>query len=177
MNVNPLFFSIAFDVKDKSAITFKKEFGDVDLMTDFIGRENELQRLQELLGDKKVHHITIRGFGGLGKTQLALQAVKNFNSGRALVLSLRRRPDFESVIKTIAEFLELPSDSIKPMDLEPKVKQKLRQTLKDERVILLYLDNMEDIKHAAAGNNKDAENLISFFSKIPDTVKILATSR
>ena len=46
--------------------------------------------------------FTDLGFGGIGKTALAIEAVKNFRSGRVFVLSLMSCPNSSSVISKIA---------------------------------------------------------------------------
>ncbi|RUS20657.1 hypothetical protein BC937DRAFT_94683, partial [Endogone sp. FLAS-F59071] len=63
---------------------YQKSITDVYMEGNFVGREEELEILRTLLNDDMHHFITIKGFGGMGKTCLALQAIKNFNSGDAL---------------------------------------------------------------------------------------------
>src|SRR3954471_5467807 len=143
----------------------------------FVGRKAELKKLDELLKGP-CRYITIHGFGGIGKTALALQAANNFHSGRVLGLSLAGIPKPTQVFAKIARFFHINTKNYPdPDDLEFEV----LGALENEERILLYLDNMENIKHAISdGNSSDKENaktLLRFFGRLPENVKILATSR
>lgn len=140
------------------------------------GAKKELEKLNNLLqGDNR--YITIHGFGGIGKTALALQAVQNFDSSKVLALSLVGTPRLNQVILKIARFLNVDIKDLEPQDQQSEI----FQTLASEGAILLYLDNMEDIKHSIEDQDLDkkeeARALMLFFRRMPRSVKILATSR
>src|SRR4051812_32310159 len=78
-----------------------KFLADIYMVGEFVGRKNDLKRLKELL-EGPHHHITIHGFGGIGKTALALQAAKEFDSGKVLALSLAGTPKLSDVIRKLA---------------------------------------------------------------------------
>ena len=106
-------------VNDKNQPAMKVDFGNVHSYGEFVGRQQELQKLETLLNDKKIRYITIRGFGGMGKTALAIQAVKNFKSGRVFVISLVGSPSTDSTVSAIAGSLNIDSrskDSAKSSD-------------------------------------------------------------
>ena len=65
--------------------------------------------------------------------------------------------------------------------LKIKVTDEVLEKLEVKGTILLYLDNMENVKYAIQSGNtktaKEAKSLFNFFKELPDNVKILATSR
>src|SRR3954466_3759647 len=109
---------------------------------DFVGRQDDLRKLIELLNGP-YHYITIHGVGGIGKTTLALQVVINFTSGKLLGLSLAGIPKPAQVIAKIAWFFHLDIQAFP--DLEDQMIEVL-QALESENQVLLYLDNMDDVK-------------------------------
>src|SRR3954470_12688477 len=140
---------------------------------DFIGRRAELMQLDRLLNDHEHQYITIHGFGGIGKTSLALQAVRNFNSGKVLALSLIGASKPSQIFLKIAKFLRI---EINDLDAQSQQQNVLRK-LEGEEIILLYLDNVEDVKNAIkSGDQQTKENataLLKFFHRIPKNVKVL----
>src|SRR4051794_20729340 len=97
-NVNP-----AFTGRDSEK---KKVLTGIDMVGDFVGRESDLERVNKLLKGPS-RFITIHGFGGLGKTALALQVAQRFNSGKVLALPLVGTPKLSDVIRKIARFLHV----------------------------------------------------------------------
>src|SRR4051812_24680799 len=105
------------------------------MVGDFVGRENDLKRVNELLKGPS-RYITIHGFGGLGKTALALQVAKGFDAGRVLAISLVGKPKLNDVIRKIARFIHVNVESFSDLDeLESEVVEKLG----NEGTVLLYL--------------------------------------
>src|SRR4051812_25892780 len=144
------------------------------MVGDFVGRENDLERVNELLKGPS-RYITIHGFGGLGKTALALQVAKHFDAGKVLAISLVGTPRLGDVIRKVARFLHVDPETLLNQE---ELKSVVIEKLENEETVLLYLDNVEDVKHASNGGNNEAKLLMKFFSgQIPNNVKILATSR
>ena len=77
----------------------------------FVGRTSELENLDKLLKGSS-RNITIHGFGGTGKTALALEAAQNFDSGRVLALSLAGTPTLNQVIRKITRFLNIDIETL-----------------------------------------------------------------
>lgn len=142
----------------------------------FIGRKKELEDLDKLLKGS-IRYITIHGFGGIGKTALAVQAVRNFESERVLALSLFGVPTLSQVILKIARFLNISIAELEPGNLQDEILQQLQ----GDDTVLFYLDNMEDVKCAIDSGDvekkKNAMELMKLFRQLPENVKILATSR
>jgi predicted ATPase/DNA-binding SARP family transcriptional activator len=107
-----------------------------------LGRERELEALQELLARREVRLLVLTGAGGSGKTRLALEAARNaggsFANGAALV-ELAPLRDPELVAPTIAQALDL-ADASSPAALADALRP---------RELLLVLDNAEHLRAAA----------------------------
>ncbi|UCH59259.1 MAG: tetratricopeptide repeat protein [Anaerolineales bacterium] len=134
------------------------------MLTSFIGRESEISQVKHLLAEKRL--LTITGFGGAGKTRLALEAAR--------------------------EILELYVDGIWFVDLAPLSNASLVtqyvmktiglreeeccppiQTLLDsfrQKVMLLILDNCEHLLQGVA-------ELTDALLRGTQNISILATSR
>src|SRR5438067_1680295 len=114
--------------------------------TRFVGRQQLLAALEDLINRSDVRLITLTGPGGSGKTRLALRAarelIEEFQSGVFFVaLGAVTDPD-----------LVLPA-AARALGLKESADRSLIQTFRDslgDRQILLVLDNFEQILGAAA---------------------------
>jgi predicted ATPase len=134
-------------------------------LTSFVGREEELAALAELLANPTCRLITIIGPGGMGKTRLALQAAADqgemFAAGTAFVpLAALSAADF--LIPAITGALNITSQA--QQDLKDQLFAYLR-----ERELLLVLDNFEQLLEGA-------ELLAEILARAPG-VTLLVTSR
>jgi predicted ATPase/class 3 adenylate cyclase len=132
-------------------------------MTSFVGREEELIRLRDLLEDRRL--ITLTGPGGTGKTSLAIElareAASDFPDG-AWFVDLTQVNDPALVDSTIASRLGLREEAHR------SVFQVLTEHLESRR-LMLVLDNFEHLL--------DASQVVSDLLGSAPHVNLVITSR
>ena len=133
-------------------------------LTSFIGRENEMKAIKDLLNN--THLLTLTGSGGAGKSRLALQiaadVIDDFVNGVWFIeLAAVSKPEF--LIQEILNVFDLKEESVNNPE---KI---LKDFLRDKE-ILIILDNCEHLVEECAIL---AENLLIDNHKL----KIIATSR
>ena len=135
-------------------------------LTPFVGREDELARLTELLDGADYRLITLVGQGGAGKTRLAIQAAAAQGSAFAdgicfVALAGVSQPDL--LAASIAQAIGLRFEPTEPP--EAQLLAHLRQ-----KELLLVLDNFE---HLLAGGTP---LLLAILTNAPQLM-LLVTSR
>ena len=132
--------------------------------TSFVGRDDELAELVRLMERSDLRLVTLTGPGGIGKTQLAVEAARRrasgFRDGAAFV-PLDRLTDVELVPAAIADAVGL---SLPGPDPESGLVRWCR-----ERGMLLVLDNFEHLLGAAP--------LVTRLLEASGDLEVLATSR
>jgi predicted ATPase/DNA-binding winged helix-turn-helix (wHTH) protein len=133
-------------------------------LTSFIGRERELSELGALL--QKTRLLTMVGFGGIGKTRLALRLADEIADAYpdgAWFVELAALTDARMVAHAVASALGVREDPRRPV-LEAVVNH-----LKERRMLLL-LDTCEHLVQACA-------DLARQLLQSAPHIKIVATSR
>ena len=114
-------------------------------LSTLIGRENELEEIENLLRQPEVRLLTITGIGGTGKTRLARaiarRSLSEFTDG-VYFISLSAIENPELVVPVIAQTLGIREEAGKSL------KEQLCENLRERR-LLLVLDNFEQITEAA----------------------------
>ncbi len=131
----------------------------------FIGREQELTDLDNLLNQHKVRLLTIFAPGGMGKTQLALEAARRQVSKYAdgvYFISLAPLRDASQIVGAIADTLKLQIIAGR----EPK--EQLLNYLSHKQ-ILLILDNFEHLLEGVS--------LVNDLLQVAPKVSLIVTSR
>jgi predicted ATPase len=133
-------------------------------LTSFIGREQEIREVKELISNYRL--VTLTGSGGVGKTRLALEVgsdlLQDYEHGVWLV-ELAPLSDPQTVLPAIASVFNLQAQPDRPW------KQVLLDYLRHKKLLLL-LDNCE---HLASTCAELAETII----ETAGGVRILASSR
>lgn len=133
-------------------------------LTNFIGRETEVNAIAALLGENRL--VTLTGVGGVGKTRLAMQVaaevVSEFPDG-AWLCELASAGDAEGLGEVIAAVFDAPTRPGKTRE------ESVVEFLQGKH-LLLVLDNCEHLLDAAA---EFAELLL----RRCESIRVLATSR
>ena len=140
----------------------------------FVGRQAEVSEIQRLLQtEASCRFLTLIGSGGIGKTQLALEAARilapSFADGVCFV-PLAPLADASFLLSAIIDGLELQFAG--GVDR----RQHLLMVLQDKNLLLL-LDNFE---HLLVGNDEETGRFITLLSDIVQAapqLKLLVTSR
>lgn len=132
-------------------------------ITPFVGREDELAQIADLLHTPDCQLLTLIGPGGIGKTRLALEAARQctiFDSVHFVPLQPLTSPDF--MLPAIADSLQFATYGSQPL------KDQLLSYL-EKKKLLLVIDNFEHLL--------DGVDLLSEILTAAAEIKILVTSR
>ena len=118
-------------------------------LTSFIGRNDELAKLDAMLEDQTIRLITITGPGGMGKTRLAIAcAERQVKARKALFvdgvffISFAQITEEDRIVFALAEAINLKVESSATVGQSPK--QQLLDYLRGKQMLLL-LDNFEHL--------------------------------
>lgn len=135
------------------------------LRTKLIGRDGELKTLLELFSRGEVRLVTLVGFGGAGKTTLAL------HTAHALFAKFPGGLFFIDLTSTHEPALVLPTIAA-TLGLQEEPNREIADTLRDflaNRSILFVLDNFEQLVSGA--------NIVAGFLDANPHIRLLVTSR
>lgn len=136
-------------------------------LTPFIGREEELARLNEMLDSPDYRLITLVGLGGVGKTRLALQAayeqVIAFGDG-VHYIPLAAVDRSQLIVSSIAQAVGLRFGGSEQPEAQ------LVEYLRD-REMLLVLDNFEHLLGVGPGTDL----LVSILKNAPKMTMLVAS--
>lgn len=160
----------------------------------FVGREEEITRLLELLSTThSAHLISVDGIGGVGKTTLVLEAAyrcleasenhesflsvptfdsiiftsakENYLISRGLLPSLAPRRTLNDIFRQIARILD--ELDIRGLSFEEQL-DLIKDVLSCQRTLLI-VDNLETVENQ--------QDVLAFLYELPPTVKAIITTR
>lgn len=133
--------------------------------TSFIGREQQVEQVRDLLRQPEVRLLTLTGPGGTGKTRLSIESagglLDDFEHGIFFV-ALATLSDPALFFSTIAQVLSIKESS------GSSIEKSLKDFLRDHQ-ILLVLDNFEQLL--------DAASLVTELLAAAPNLKVLVSSR
>jgi DNA-binding SARP family transcriptional activator len=146
-------------------------------LTRFFGRQEEVERLSEMLLSPDVRLVTLTGPGGSGKSRLAVEAARQTaerSGGAVWLVALADLRDSALLAGAIADTLGLPrSPTGEPLD-------QVVAALSHHTGIapaLLVLDNLEQLLGAQGADVGIAESIVSTLLERVPGLSLLSTSR
>jgi hypothetical protein len=127
-------------LREESYIQCQQDWGEAIDVSQFYGREEELQTLDSWILEDCCRAIAILGLGGMGKTSLSVKLAQQVQSHFDCVIwrSLQQAPALSALLSEILPIL-LGTESVIDCSINPLMKQ-----LRSKRC-LLVLDNVESI--------------------------------
>jgi tetratricopeptide (TPR) repeat protein len=130
-------------------ITGPVRFGLPRVVAHFTGRDTQLARLEEVLGERHQAVITqtVTGLGGVGKSQLAAAYAHRHVNDYDVVAWIRAEDGGIADLAALAGLLTLPVEGLTPEEQGQRAVRWLEST---QRSWLLVLDNVADPAQLAA---------------------------
>lgn len=151
--------------------------------TEFVGRQLDLQAVEQKLKEANCRLLTVMGIGGVGKTRLALQAATQLCQAEAsLPIEQQRFPDGVCFVESVAiqsadTFASVLADGLNftPYGQAPLMEQ-VGNYLREKRLLLIF-DAFEHLLTEPRNQILDGASLLHDLLNLAPGVKALVTSR
>jgi len=142
---------LGIDWQEAIAKTPQVDLKEAQQAINFLGRNDELQQLEQWIISDRYQIVTILGMGGMGKTSLASQLAHQLKEEFEFTIwrSLCNAPSFASILTDILQFLSHPLPLELPDNLPAQLDLLMRYL--DARRCLLVIDNWESILSDRSG--------------------------
>ena len=127
---------------ERRDITYRRQYwGDIPDTSEFVGRDRELDILQQWIVKDRSRLTILLGMGGIGKTALAAKLTRQVQSEFESVIwrSLRNAPPIEETLTDLIQFLSSGDRDDLPSSFEGKILL-LLECLKSSRCLLVWDD-------------------------------------
>ena len=161
-----------------------RDWGEAVDVSDFYGREEELEVLEQWTIKEHCRLIALLGMGGIGKTALSIKLAQRVEREFDFVVwrSLRSAPPVTEVLADLIKFLTNQEETDLPKDVASRTRKLINKCLRENRC-LIVLDNLESILQSGtrAGAYKDEYEdygeFLRLIGEIPHSSCVVLTSR
>jgi hypothetical protein len=163
----------------------KHDWGEAPDTSVFYGRSKELMQLEYWVLVERCRLVTILGFGGIGKSTLAVRLALQIQSEFDVIVwrDLQNAPSVEDTLTNVLQFLlyALRKEIVIPQSFDEQL-SKLMECLKNEHCLLI-LDNVETIfsSNSQAGQYRQGyqgyAQLFKRIGEVPHKSCLILTSR
>ena len=131
---------------------------------EFLGRSEEIKRINKKLESKDTGVLNLFGSSGIGKTKLANEVCLQWQ-GIYRVFDLREAKDMRAIYYNMLHSLELvvPVGNVDQNYVVSKILEKVEELEREEHAVLFMLDNAD---HFTAGKDEEGKNLETTFMEL-----------